>query len=147
MSGRRRRITGDVPHTLRRLIRGLFCVIVCSLLAAGPLTGVVDAAGLSPVVADCNTHARLTHQYSLAQLRNALATMPADVKEYTNCSDVIQRQLLAQLGGVHGHGGSGTQGGSFLPTPVIVVLALLVLGGAGFAAYAWRRRGEGSKPG
>jgi hypothetical protein len=92
-------------------------------------------------VADCNSHTKLTHQYSTAQLRSALATMPADIKEYTNCPDVIQRALLAQIGTTKGGGGSGSGGGSFLPTPVIVILALLVLGGAGFAAYAWRRRG------
>jgi hypothetical protein len=91
-------------------------------------------------VADCNTHAALTRQYTVAQLRNALATMPADIKEYTNCPDVIQRALLAQLGGVHGGGGPGQGGGSFLPTPLIVVLALLIVGGGAFAVYAYRRQ-------
>jgi hypothetical protein len=99
------------------------------------------AAGLSPPVEDCNAHAQLTRHYSVAQLRSALAGMPVDIKEYTDCGDVIQRALLAELGQLRGHGGSGQGGGSFLPTPLIVVLALLVVGGAGFGVYAYRRRG------
>jgi hypothetical protein len=99
------------------------------------------AAGLSAPVQDCNAHGQLTGHYTVAQLRSALATMPVDVKEYTNCGDVIQRALLARLGALRGHGGSGQGGGSFLPTPLIVVLALLVVGGAGFGVYAMRRRG------
>ena len=99
------------------------------------------AAGLSPVVADCNTHARLTGHYSIAQLRNALKTMPLDVGEYTNCPDVIQRALLAEVATLRGDGGLGSGGGSFFPTPLIVVLAVLVVGGAGFTGFAWRRRG------
>jgi hypothetical protein len=98
------------------------------------------AAGLSAPVEDCNAHGQLTGHYTVAQLRSALATMPVDVKEYTNCGDVIQRALLAQLGALRGHGGSGQGGGSFLPTPLIVVLGLLVVGGVGFGVYACRRR-------
>jgi len=64
-----------------------------------------------------------------------------------NCGDVIQRALLAQLGALRGHGGSGQGGGSFLPTPLIVVLALLVVGGTGFGVYAWRRRRSDPQPG
>jgi hypothetical protein len=115
--------------------------VLCAVTASfASLPAASAAAGLSPPVADCNTHAALTRQYTVAQLRNALATMPADIKEYTNCPDVIQRALLAQLGGVHGGGGSGQGGGSFLPTPLIVVLVLLIVGGAGFAVYAYRRK-------
>jgi hypothetical protein len=105
------------------------------------------AAGLSAPVQDCNAHGPLTGHYTVAQLRSALATMPADVKEYTNCGDVIQRALLAQLAGLKGRGGSGGGGESFLPTPLIVVLALLVVGGTGFGVYAWRRRGSDPQPG
>lgn len=100
------------------------------------------AAGFSAPVADCNAHAQLTRHYSVAELRSALAAMPVDVKEYTNCGDVIQRALLADLGRLPG-GGSGSGGGSFLPTWLIVVLALLVVGGAGFGVYSWRQRGSG----
>jgi hypothetical protein len=123
--------------------RAAVVAILCALWApASLLAAPASAASLSQPVADCNTHNQLTHHYSVAQLRSALATMPADVKEYTNCSDVIQRALLAELGTLRGHGGSGGGGGSFLPTPVIVILAVLVVGGAAFGAYAYQRRGS-----
>jgi hypothetical protein len=67
--------------------------------------------------------------------------MPADVKEYTDCYDVVQRQLLAQIGGGHGGGAGGSgSGGSFLPTPLLVVLILLGLGAVSFGVVAIRRR-------
>jgi hypothetical protein len=122
-------------------------VVVCALCAGTTLllpAPFASAAGLSPAVADCNAHLRLTRHYSPAQLRGALSTMPADIKEYTNCYDVIQRALLAELGSVHDNGsaGAGGSGGSFLPTPVIVVIVLLALAAAVFGAVAIRRRGS-----
>lgn len=114
--------------------------VICAVIAAtASVPAVSQAAGLSPPVADCNAHAQITGHYSVAELRNALATMPAEIKEYTDCADVIERQLLAQVGSLHGDGGSGQGGGSFLPTPLIVVLALLVVAGAGFGVYSWQR--------
>lgn len=120
---------------------GLLAVLTaCAILTPTAL------AAQTRVVADCNSHGRLTGQYSVLQLRDALSTMPPDIKEYTNCYDVIQRALLAQLGGLHqGATGGSSQGsgGSFLPTPLIVVLVALALGAAGFGAAAVRRRGGG----
>jgi hypothetical protein len=118
-------------------------LIVILLLCAG-FAGVATplaAAAPSPVIVDCTSHNRLTQTYTVSQLRNALATMPADVKEYSSCPDLIQRALDQQLGGLHATGGSSSSGGSFLPTPVIVILVLLLLAGAGFAVAAMRRRG------
>lgn len=101
------------------------------------------AAGVSAPVADCSAHGKLTHHYSASQLQNALATMPTDVKEYTNCPNVIQQALLAELGRVSGGGGGGG-GGSFLPGWVIAVLVVLILAGAAAGAMALRnRRQEG----
>lgn len=106
-------------------------------------TAAATAAGQNEAVADCVAHGRLTQTYSAGQLRIGLATMTADTKEYTNCQDVLQRALLAQLGGSRPSGtGSGSKsGGSFLPTPVIVVVVLLALAAVTFGAIALRRRG------
>ena len=112
------------------LLMGLGCVT---------FTASAGAAGLTPPVADCDAHGQLTQSYTAAQLRTALATMPADVKEYTNCSDVIQRALLAKIGKLGDSSGSGG-GGSFLPTWLLVLLIVLVLAGAGLGAVALRNR-------
>jgi hypothetical protein len=113
-------------------------------LALGVLAVPAHAAGLSPAAADCNAHGQLTKTYSVAQLRAALATLPADLAEYSNCHDVIQRALLAEVKGLHP--GTGSGGGSFLPTWLLIVLIVLVLGGVGFAVAAVRRRDGGDVP-
>jgi hypothetical protein len=110
-------------------------VAASALLAARPVS-----ARLSQAVADCNSHGRLTGPYTEAALRQALNTIPSDVKEYTNCYDVIQRQLLSQIGAIKASGGGGGGGSSFLPTPLLVVLGVLIVGAGGFAVVARRRR-------
>jgi len=94
------------------------------------------ATGLPPPVADCSGHGQLLHHYSATELRKALKAIPADVAEYTNCPDVINRALLAELGSLKG--GSGGSGGSLLPGWMIAVLAVVVLTGAGTTALAVR---------
>lgn len=123
-----------------RLLWTTGAVCAVCLLSTGPLAQPASAAGLSPPVADCNAHGKLTRHYTVVELQSALAGMPAAVAEYSNCYDVIQQALYAEISGKHLTGGTGSGGGSFLPTWLIVVLALLVLGGVGFTAYAWRRR-------
>jgi hypothetical protein len=108
-------------------------------IVAGAVAAPASAAGLSPAVADCNAHATLTGSYTVSQLRSAVGSMPADVAEYTNCHDVIEHQLLAQLGRLGGRG-PGSGGGSFLPTPLIIILIFLGLLGAAFIGLALRQR-------
>src|SRR5690349_6217662 len=111
---------------MRRLI-AILAVLASSLLLA---SGTASASSGSKAVADCNAHGKLTATYTDAQLRDALSTMPADIKEYTDCYDVIQHALLAQVSGSHpGGGSSGSSGSSssFLPAWLIVVLVLLAL--------------------
>jgi hypothetical protein len=128
-------------------------VLVCGLIALALSLGAAvpaSASSGSAVVADCNSHNTLTHSYSISQLETALNTLPADVSEYTDCKDVITRELLIQQGKLKGKGSSGSSSssGSFLPTPVIIVLVVLLLAAATFGALALRRRrGPGSGPG
>lgn len=112
-------------------------VLAVALLAAAPAS-----ARLSNPVVDCNANSRLTQTYTPSQLRTALNTMPAQIKEYTNCYDVIQRALLADIGGIKADGGgSGGGGSSFLPTPLLIVLGVLIVAAGAFAVIA-RRRGS-----
>jgi hypothetical protein len=117
-------------------------ILVALIATTACLTAATPAwAGIgAPVIADCQAHLRLTHHYTVAQLSNALATLPADTAEYTNCHQVIE-SALTHPGGPGANNGTGSgSGGSFLPTPVIVVLVLLVLAAVGFGAYSVRRR-------
>ena len=95
------------------------------------------------MVADCTSHGRLTHHYSVSELHTALTELPTDVQEYTNCYALIQRALLGQVSSSRsgaGNASQGSSGSSFLPLPVVVVLIVLGVGAAGAGAFALRRR-------
>ncbi|MFZ1993566.1 MAG: hypothetical protein WAU75_05605, partial [Solirubrobacteraceae bacterium] len=99
---------------------------VMAVCAAGtPAAWGASAVG-NPVLRDCNSQGVLTHNYTLAQLRHALAIMPASYKQYGNCPDVIQAAIIKVSGGGKIVAGGGS-GGSFLPTPVIVIIVVLIL--------------------
>ncbi len=127
----------------RIALLGALALVVCAFALPAPPAAFASAA---QVIADCNAHARLTRTYSIADLREALATMSADVKEYTDCPDVIERALLAALSKKGEDGtpvSSQSSSSSFLPTPLIIVIVVLALAAATFAALAIRRRREG----
>jgi hypothetical protein len=127
---------------MRRLVTSL--AIACALLAAAPGAAAAAASGSAQqVLTDCNDHGSLTGHYTADALRNALASMPADMREYTDCYDVIEKQLFAQLG-TSPNGGSSTtgssSGGSVLPTWLVIVIVILALAALTFGALAIRRR-------
>jgi len=178
-----------------------------TLLACVSAALVAPASAAADPVRDCSTNGSLTRHYSAGELGAALRSMPADVKEYTDCYDQIRRAQLAAAGGAahkrnasapgsggggssggggggtggsggsgsagaaKGSGGSGARaatagdaasggakpvkvgareitpgtsglssGGADVPTPLIVVLALLGAGGLAFAATRIRSR-------
>lgn len=59
------------------------------------------------VIRDCTDDGQLSKSYSQKDYRDALAHLPTDVDEYTDCRDVIRK---AQLGGAAGGGGNGGPG-------------------------------------
>jgi hypothetical protein len=128
---------------LLALLTGL---IPCFASTAATAAASASGSG-AQVIADCQAHQRLTHPYTVAQLKNALATLPADVDEYTNCEQVIEA-ALTHAGGKGANNGAGTSssGSSFLPTPVIVILVLLILAAVTFGAISVRRRGGSQGP-
>ena len=101
-----------------------------------------QALALSPVISDCNAHTKLTQSYSVSQLRNALATMPADVKEYTSCYQIIQDTLYKKLGKPVPGSASSSSSSSFISAPVLIVIIIVIVIGGGLAYVAWRRGGE-----
>jgi hypothetical protein len=168
---------------LRRLTAA--AVVTFALLApAAPAL----ASG-ADVLIDCNDNGRLTKEYSQKEYREALAQMPADLKQYTDCESIIRRAQLGLPGSTGGTANAGTPfagstpeeeatarndietarhsgrtpqkiGGSLvtpgalsftkasaatseLPTPLLVLVALILLGTAGFVYhYVKTRRSE-----
>jgi hypothetical protein len=136
------------PHKLRAMRRGLITTLalVCAMFAAATSVAAAASGGTAAeAISDCNNNGHLTAQYSASTLRTALATMPADVREYTDCYDVIQKQLFAELGASGTASGTTTSSssGSVLPTPVLVIIVLLVLAALTFGAIAIRRNRSG----
>jgi hypothetical protein len=81
-------------------LRLWFPIALVLLLAAPALA---HASG-AQVVRDCTDDGRLSKHYSQRDYADALANLPTDVDEYSDCRSVIRR---AQLGAV-GSGGSGS---------------------------------------
>jgi len=134
---------------MRRSKRVFALVGAAVALAAGGVGAASAAAAAgNPIINDCEANGQLTHPYTLSQLRHALAVMPASVKQYTNCYDVIQQALIqARRTGTAGPAASSSSGSSFLPTPVLIVLIVLVVVAVGLVVVAvMRRRRSGDEP-
>jgi hypothetical protein len=92
---------------MRRLLIATFAL--CLLLPA-----TVSAAGYQQMYRDCQD-GHIDGHYSQSDYQKALAHLPADLDEYTNCRDVIRAAQLAAAGGGKtggGSSGSGSGGGA-----------------------------------
>jgi hypothetical protein len=126
-----------------------FIALICAAAAVGAvaLPAPPALAAGNAIINDCQANGQLTHPYTVAQLRHALSVMPASVKQYTSCFDVVQNALVSarKHNGTAPAGGGSSKGGgsSFLPTPVIIILVVLILAALTFGALAIRRRRAG----
>ena len=113
-------------------------VLTGAVLAVGGVTSAPALAAGNPVIQDCYTHGRLTQSYTPQQLRTALHSMSAYIKQYTSCQTVIEHAL--QNPSAVKADGTGKGGGSSSSTVLIVVIVVVVLAILGFAGLLWQRR-------
>lgn len=129
---------------MRRLRLTAAALIGCATLALVPASA--SASALSPVTGDCNTNGRLTAHYTMAQLEQALKTLPPAQAEYGICGQVIQNQIDAQLGKhVKLKGAQVGSGLSSTLLVVIVVVGVAICACGGFLFSRRRTGGEGPK--
>lgn len=115
----------DVRTGHSMLRRATLLVTLAGCLLAPSLAHASGAA----VIRDCEQHGQLTKHYSQSDLNSALQTMPADLKEYSNCEEAVQQAQAAgaskprsshnsptgtdpTAGGTAGGGTSGGTGGA-----------------------------------
>jgi hypothetical protein len=89
---------------MRRLLTT--AVLGCLLLPAA------SWASGNAVIKDCTDDGVIEGKYSQKDYRDALANLPTDIDEYTDCRSVIKRAQVGGTGGSGGTGGGGTTGGS-----------------------------------
>jgi hypothetical protein len=80
-----------------------------ALVFALALPALAHASG-SAVIKDCTFDGAINKTYSQKDYADALANLPADVDEYSDCRDQIRRAQLG-AGGKGGSSGGGTAGG------------------------------------
>jgi len=98
----------------------LLLVMVLTLLVAAPAA---MAGTRGDIIRDCENDGRLDGNYTPSEIRDARNNLPADVDQYSNCRDVLNRALGGtgdkQLGDGSGGGalGGGDGGGGGLSEP------------------------------
>lgn len=79
-----------------------------------PVAAARADGGYQQLLIEACRNGTITHHYSQATYRKALASLPTDANEYTNCYDVLRQGQLAAAGAGH-NGGGGSGGGGGLP--------------------------------
>jgi hypothetical protein len=105
-----RRAAGARPRRAKstRLLRGLALPVLLSTLLAA--SSVAHADQGTTVIERC-THGQSISGFSQQAYRRALAELPTEVEEYSDCANLIRRAQLVAAGG----GGALPGGGSGLP--------------------------------
>ncbi|HXP38258.1 MAG TPA: hypothetical protein VN817_10875 [Solirubrobacteraceae bacterium] len=102
------------PHPLRLAPALLAVLFAFACLATGASVAVADTG--TRIIERC-THGQSLSGFSQKDYRRALAELPTEVEEYSDCANLIRHAQLAAAGG--GGGGGFTGGGSSpLTTPI-----------------------------
>jgi hypothetical protein len=128
------------------LFAGFMAVVVT--VVSTPTAGAVSGPALNTIFKECSS-GHLAGTFTVRQLQDAMTGMPTSLKQYTSCPDVVQTAIFKAA--QHNRGGTvaSASSGPLVPTPLVVILALLVAAAAGFGLLAIRRRqtrGDGGDP-
>jgi hypothetical protein len=89
-------------------LRHRIATALALLVALLALPGLASASSGDGAVKDCANDGKLDKTYTQSQLADAIANLPADVDEYSDCRDILHR---AQLGGGSSSGGRSSNSG------------------------------------
>jgi hypothetical protein len=101
------------PYTLRFAPALLAALLALACLAASASVARADTG--TKIIERC-THGQSLSGFSQKDYRRALAELPTEVEEYSDCANLIRHAQLAAAGG--GGGGSAGGGSSPLATPI-----------------------------
>jgi hypothetical protein len=126
--------------------------LTITIVASVPRSASAASAATSPVIAQCaRTGTVSTTAFTAEQLEYAIAHLPV-ILVYSACPNAIQRALNAVIARArvtrHAVSHSASHGedstiAPFVPTWLIVVFALMLMGGAGASLVARRRHRDG----
>ena len=145
-----------VNATIRLLM--VIAVFGFGLLAPSASRG-AELACSARVLSDWSDNGRIDRVYALPCYEQAIATLPTDIRDYTNASDVIDRAMTAAVRSKSGDPPAGAQAvrasgadpvataaASPVPLPLLFLLGLaLVLLAAGVLSRIVRRPTLGRK--
>ncbi len=95
-----------MPRSRSRPRRLSWAVAAATLLAAA-LAPAAAQASPQALIRDCLDNGRIVGHYSQQDFSQALANLPTDVAEYSDCAGVIRRAQLAAAATSGGGGGGG----------------------------------------
>ena len=102
------------PLSWRALLGRIRHILLAAVAALAVLAATAQTAGAADyhaAIRDCNDDGVLQGRYTLHTLRQARAHLPASLREYSDCADVLAR-AIAQAGRP---GSGGTAGGGTAP--------------------------------
>ncbi len=134
----------------------VIAVLGLAFLAPGA-SGAAELACSGRVLSDWSDNGRIDRVYALPCYEEAIATLPTDIRDYTNAQDVIDRAMTTAVRGEPGGPAGGVQArrassvdptdtsaAAPVPLPLLVVLGLaLLLLGAGALSRVARRGTRG----
>jgi hypothetical protein len=80
--------------------------LICALVALAILTATAGADTGTKIIERC-THGQSISGFSQKDYKRAIAELPTEVEEYSDCANLIRRAQLAAAAGGSGSGGEG----------------------------------------